>query len=78
MCGPTGTAAFNAGDETCHCLFNIQGRLFNFELSAQALKILMPKLEDIVALIVDERSIISVLLLGTMEAYCKPAAFKGV
>ena len=34
ICGPTGTAAFNAGGETCHYLFNIQGRHYNSELSA--------------------------------------------
>lgn len=77
VCGPTGSAAFNAGGETCHCLFNIQGRLYNLELSAQALKTLMTKLENTIALIVDERSMESALLLGTMEAYCKQAAFKG-
>ena len=37
----------------------------------------MSKLENTVALIVDERSMISALLLGTMEAYCTQAAFKG-
>ena len=71
VCGPTGSAAFNAGGETCHRLFNIQGRLYNCELSAQALKTLMIKLEDTIALIVDERSMISALLLGTMENYCR-------
>ena len=77
VCGPTGSAAFNAGGETCLQLFNIQGQLYNAELSAQALKSLMSKLEDTIALIVDERSMISALLLGTMEAYCRQAAFKG-
>src|SRR5687767_1279464 len=36
----------------------------------------MSKLENTVALIVDERSMVSSLLLGTMEAYCRQAAFK--
>ena len=77
VCGPTGSAAFNAGGETCHRLFNIQGRLYNAELSPQALKTLMSKLEDIIVLIIDERSMVSSLLLGTMEDYCRQAAFKG-
>ena len=77
VCGPTGSAAFNAGGETCHRLFNIQGRLNNSELSAQILKTLITKLDGIFALIVDERSMVSALLLGTMEAYCRQAAFKG-
>ena len=58
-------------------MFNIQGRLNNFELSAQTLKTLIAKLDGIAALIVDERSMVSALLLGTMEAYCRQAAFKG-
>src|SRR5207237_6690483 len=73
VCGPTGSAAFNAGGETCHRLFSIQGRLENSELSAQALKTLIAKLEGTVALIVDERSMVSALLLGTMEDYCRQA-----
>jgi hypothetical protein len=75
--GPTGSAAFNAGGETCHRLFNIQGTPKNSELSSQALRKLMSKLENTIALIVDERSMISALLLGTMESFCKQAAFRG-
>ena len=67
----------NAGGETCHRLFSIQGRLEKSELSAQALKNLITKLDGTVALIVDERSMLSALLLGTMEDYCRQAAFKG-
>src|SRR5687768_1567307 len=77
VCGPTGSAAFNAGGETCHQLFGIHRRLENSELSAQALKNLITKLDDTVALIVDERSMLSALLFGTMEDYCRQAAFKG-
>ena len=41
------------------------------------MKALVVKLEDTVALIVDERSMVSSLMLGTMEAYCRQAAFNG-
>lgn len=77
VCGPTGSAAFNAGGETCHRLFNIQGKQKEPQLSAQALKTLISKLENTIVLIVDKRSMISSLLLGTMENYCRQAAFKG-
>ena len=77
VCGPTGSAAFNAGGETCHRLFNIKGKLYEADLSAQALKTLMSKLKNTSVLIVDERSMVSALLLGTMEAYCRQAAFQG-
>lgn len=59
VCGPTGTAAFNAGGETCHRLFGIKSRLHNPDLSAQAQKTLNEKLKDTIALIVDERSMVS-------------------
>ena len=47
-------AAFNAGGETCHRLFSIQAKLYSLEQSAQALKTLISKLENTIALIVDE------------------------
>ena len=37
----------------------------------------MEKLNGTIALIVDERSMISAQLLGTMEDYCRQAAFQG-
>jgi hypothetical protein len=77
VCGPTGSAAFNAGGETCQWLFHIKGRPQGSKLSTKTLRTLMEKLEDTVALIVDERSMVSAFFLGTMEAYCRQAAFKG-
>ena len=76
MCGPTGSTAFNAGGETCHLLFNNQAKLHSFELSAQALKTLISKLKNTIALIVNVWSMVSALLLETMEAYCRQAAFR--
>src|SRR5687768_10498338 len=46
VCGPTGLAAFNVGGETWHRLFGIQGKLEKSELSAQALKTLIAKLDS--------------------------------
>lgn len=78
VCGPTGSAAFNAGGEICHWLFNIQGRLINSELSAQVLKTYFAKLKGPVLLFVHERSMVTALLLGIMDNYCRQAAFKGI
>src|SRR5688572_2402134 len=64
--GPTGAAAFNAGGVTCHRLFNIQSPLKSSQLSPEATRSLISKLKNTVALIVDERSMVSALLLGTM------------
>src|SRR5688572_3278655 len=66
VCGPTESAAFNAGGEVCHWLFNIQGKIHNSELPAQALWTFISKLKHTIALIEDERSMIPALLLATM------------
>src|SRR5688572_18093559 len=41
MDAPTGSAVFNAGGETCHHLFNIQGNPQSCQLSGQALRTLI-------------------------------------
>src|SRR5688500_8660325 len=58
VCGPTGSATFNAGGETFHRLFSIQNGLDKSELSPQPLKSLIAKLDGTVALIVDERNMV--------------------
>ena len=77
VCGPTGSAAFNAGGETIHQLFGIYGKQNKVNLTSPTMKALMEKLEDTFALIVDERSMVSSLILGTMESFCRQAAFNG-
>ena len=77
VCGPTGSAAFNAGGETCHHLFSIPTKMKETVLAEKAQKTLNTKLEDTIALIIDERSKLSSFVLGTMENYCRQAAFKG-
>ena len=77
VCGPTGLAAFNAGGETCHRLFNIPSKVTNCTPEGIARRNLMTKLENTIMLIVDERSMLSAMTLGTMEAFCRQGAFKG-
>ena len=77
VCGPTGSAAFNAGGETCHRLFNIPTKATNCTPEGNARRNLMTKLENTIMLIVDERSMLSAMTLGTMEAFCRQGAFKG-
>ena len=77
VCGPTGSAAFNAGGETCHRLFNIPTKVVTSTPEGLTRKNLMTKLEDTIMLIVDERSMLSALTVGTMEAFCRQGAFKG-
>jgi hypothetical protein len=65
--GPTGSAAFNAGGTTCHQGLCIPFRPDDGEVSDNILKKLRQKLEWTVALIADERIMISSSVLSQME-----------
>jgi hypothetical protein len=77
VCGPTGSAAFNAGGVTCQRLFHMPRYSDGVNMSAASLKCLMQELTDTVAIIVDERSMVSAKVLGTMEKYSRQAASNG-
>jgi hypothetical protein len=77
VCGPTGSAAFNAGGLTCQKLFHMPVHTDGINMSAASLKSLMQELTDTVAIIVDERSMVSAKVLGMMEQYSRQAAFNG-
>ena len=72
VCGPTGSAAFNAGGSTCHHMFHIRVRSKEPQkISAQNFKKLKQKLHGTKVLIFDERSLIPAELLGTLEHRCR-------
>src|SRR6478735_6931004 len=71
VCGPSGLATFNAGGDTCHHLFSIPTKMKETVLAEKAQKTLNTKLEDTIALIIDDRSMLSSLVLGTMEDYSR-------
>ena len=77
VCGPTGSAAFNAGGKTCQRLFHIPMRPKGIDMNATSLKRMIQELTDTIAIIMDERSMISAYVLGTMEQYSRQAAFHG-
>ena len=78
VAGPTGCSAFNAGGKTLHSLFGIRGdETKNFELSSTSYAKLLKKLSHCIALIIDERSMISSYVLACAEDACKKAIFKG-
>jgi hypothetical protein len=77
VCGPTGSAAFNAGGLTCQRLFHMPVHKDGINMSAASLKSLMQELTDTIAIIVDERSMVSAQVLGMMEQYSRQAAFNG-
>jgi hypothetical protein len=77
VCGPTGSAAFSAGGSTCHHLFSLPIVPELGELSAGKLKRIKQKLANVVALIVDERSMLSSAVLAMMEHHSKVGAYRG-
>jgi hypothetical protein len=77
VCGPTGSAAFNAGGVTTHRLFGIAKRHTTNNLNANKQKKLMHDFANTTCLIVDERSMMSAELLGMMEHCVRMTAHKG-
>jgi hypothetical protein len=77
VCGPTGSAAFNAGGVTVHRLFGIARRYTTKNLNANKQKKLLLHFANTICLVVDERSMMSAELLGMMEHYARMTAHKG-
>jgi hypothetical protein len=77
VCGPTGSAAFNAGGMTCQKLFHIPRYSDTTNMSAASLRNLIQMLAGTLFLIFDERSMIPAYLLGMVEHYSRQAAFNG-
>lgn len=77
ICGPTGSAAFSAGGETCHRFFHISQRSKGLPTSAETQRELQRKLKRIVALIIDERSMLDAMIVGRMELYCRNFSYGG-
>ena len=77
VCGPTGSAAFNAGGLTCQKLFRMPIHCKSINMSAASLKYLMQELIGTVALFFDERSMIPAYVMGMSEQYSRQAAFNG-
>ena len=65
---PTGTAAFNINGQTCHSAFAIGISNKKTQLSQAKQHELIQKYRHLVALLVDERSLLSSATLGGMEA----------
>jgi GTPase SAR1 family protein len=77
VCGPTGAAAFGAGGSTCHHT-HLLPRVPEFgEISQTKLKKIRHNLDWIVALIIDERSMVSSGNLAMMEYHSRFGAYRG-
>ena len=78
VCGPTGSAAFNAGGVTCHHALNIPVHNYGkYSVGDETLKKLRISLASIIALIIDERSMISSEMLALMELHSREGAYQG-
>ena len=75
VCGPTGSAAFNAGGETCHHTFAVPccevDTPESLKMSAEKLKSMLVRLKHMKVLIIDERSMIASELLAIVEQRCR-------
>ena len=78
IAAPTGVASHNAGGSTLHHLFGVNTSNVNStEVSEAVAKLVAPKLEDTVVLLLDERSMISTHMLGKIETVARHCAHNG-
>jgi hypothetical protein len=77
VCGPTGSAAFGAGGTTCHHAFSLPRIPELGEISQTKLKWIRQNLDWIVALIIDERSMVSSGNLCMMEYHSRFGVYRG-
>ena len=71
VCAPTGSAAYQAGGRTIHSLFGINIKNIQDSVGPSLKNRLEQQFSNIVALIVDERSMLCSELFSTMEMYSK-------
>ena len=77
---PTGTAAYNVNGETFHHLFHMGVHKKEYKcntMTASARKRLICKFKTLLALIVDERSLVTSKVMGTAESYLSETIFGG-
>ena len=76
--GPTGSSAFNAGGKTMHSFFGIHGKEgCNQQIPSTTQATLLRKLSKCIAVIIDERSMVSSNVLAIAENACSKTMFKG-
>jgi PIF1-like helicase len=71
---PTGSAAFNAGGKTLHGGFKVPLNLETLNLSPNNHKFLLQQFDQMLVLIVDERSMMDATMLGTIKNYMQQCA----
>lgn len=70
VCAPTGTAAFNAGGETCHHFMENKAGVYQydpFSMTTTKKAKLVKKLKNLLCLIIDERSLLDSTIVAVTE-----------
>ena len=78
VCAPTGSAAFQAGGKTIHSLFGVNIRNIQDSIGPTLKTRLEKQFSNIVALIIDERSMLSSELISTMENHARETFYSGI
>jgi hypothetical protein len=76
ICGPTGSAAFNAGGYTMHNMASLETSC-SFEIPAAKRRRLLDKFDKLIAVIIDERSMIGSDTLGRFHYTLAETAYGG-
>ncbi len=80
VAAPTGTAAYNVNGTTLHNMIGqgtLDGEYASFSLSHRRKRELIERFKDLLILIIDERSLLSSRLLGTVEQILSETVFEG-
>lgn len=77
-CAPTGCAAYNIGGKTCHSFFNVSVNDASKPMSANKKADFEQNVLRLLTVIIDERSLLSMDVLGAAETNCRNNAHGGV
>ena len=77
-CAPTGCAAYNIQGKTCHSFFNVSVNDASKQMSANKKAEFEENVTRLLMIIIDERSLLSMDVLGAAETNCRNHAHGGV
>jgi hypothetical protein len=75
---PTGAAAYNVGGSTCHSFFKVRVKNTDSTLSEPKRLMLEESLKRMLMILIDERGLLSMDLLGTCERNTRDTAHGGI
>jgi hypothetical protein len=75
---PTGSAAYNAGEETIHRGFKVPRRMEDTSISATNQSYMLRRFATMLVIIIDERSMLDGAMLGIIQNYMAQCAHQGL